>query len=139
MERLIFQVTNSRCCTSGADPGTQKGEGHKAKKGPSCHKGGHAKKGHMLPFPGSGNAVHIVFLYNLFRRCCLFSPKVCIAQFNSDEQHLVKYPLTVQIYPSAGVFNPARIALMQQMKWKKAAIIFQNYNLFRAVRYITLD
>ncbi|XP_038063882.1 gamma-aminobutyric acid type B receptor subunit 2-like [Patiria miniata] len=58
--------------------------------------------------------------------------QVCIAQFVSDERHLEKYPLTVQIYPSSGVFNPARIVLLKQMGWKKAAIIFQNYNLFRA-------
>ncbi|XP_022085182.1 gamma-aminobutyric acid type B receptor subunit 2-like [Acanthaster planci] len=58
--------------------------------------------------------------------------QVCIAQFVSNERHLEKYPLTVQIYPSSGVFNPARIVLMKQMGWKRAAIIFENYDLFRA-------
>ncbi|XP_033643371.1 gamma-aminobutyric acid type B receptor subunit 2-like [Asterias rubens] len=57
--------------------------------------------------------------------------QVCIAQFVSDEHHVEKYPLTVQIYPSSGVFNPARIVLMQQMQWQKAAIIFENFDLFR--------
>ncbi|XP_041481067.1 gamma-aminobutyric acid type B receptor subunit 2-like [Lytechinus variegatus] len=57
--------------------------------------------------------------------------QVGIAQFQANEQLVETYPYTVQIYPANSVFNPARIALMREMKWKRAAIMYQNVNLFR--------
>ncbi|XP_072176481.1 gamma-aminobutyric acid type B receptor subunit 1-like [Diadema setosum] len=57
--------------------------------------------------------------------------QVGIAQFQANDQLVENYPYTVQIYPANSVFNPARIALLKAMGWRRAAIVYQNVNLFR--------
>ncbi|XP_071487925.1 gamma-aminobutyric acid type B receptor subunit 1-like [Diadema antillarum] len=57
--------------------------------------------------------------------------QVGIAQFQADDRLLEYYPYTVQIYPANSVFNPARVALLKAMDWKRAAIVYQDVNLFR--------
>ncbi|XP_071496381.1 gamma-aminobutyric acid type B receptor subunit 1-like [Diadema antillarum] len=57
--------------------------------------------------------------------------QVGIAQFQANDELTEHYPYTVQIYPANSVFNPARIALLKEMGWKRAAIVYQNVKLFR--------
>ncbi|XP_006814960.2 gamma-aminobutyric acid type B receptor subunit 2-like [Saccoglossus kowalevskii] len=57
--------------------------------------------------------------------------QVCIAQFQSNDEHLQRYPYTVQIYPNSNVFTPARTKLIQLFGWTRVAIIYQNVDLFR--------
>ncbi|XP_071487863.1 gamma-aminobutyric acid type B receptor subunit 1-like [Diadema antillarum] len=57
--------------------------------------------------------------------------QVGIAQFQADDKLVERYPYTVQIYPANSVFNPARVALLKAMDWKRAAIVYQDVNLFR--------
>ncbi|XP_033121945.1 gamma-aminobutyric acid type B receptor subunit 1-like isoform X2 [Anneissia japonica] len=57
--------------------------------------------------------------------------QVGIAQFQTDDLFMRDYPYTIQIYPNANIFNPARISLFNELGWKRASIIFQDVDLFR--------
>ncbi|XP_071947614.1 gamma-aminobutyric acid type B receptor subunit 1-like [Antedon mediterranea] len=57
--------------------------------------------------------------------------QVGIAQFQTDDLFLLDYPYTIQIYPNANIFNPARISLFKELGWKRAAIIYEDVDLFR--------
>ncbi len=59
-------------------------------------------------------------------------PQVCLANSQSLRDR-PRYPMTVQMYWSEDSVNPARVAFMQYMQWKKVAIIFEDIEYFRLV------